>query len=357
MTTHFLDRIRVGLTVLVILHHSAITYGASGGWFFRSDVPESDALTLFAAVNQSFFLGFFFLIAGYFTPASLARKGCAIFLRERLLRLGVPLVLFGFLIGPLTVAIAETGRDPLIRWYEAFRFGAFVPGPLWFNMALLGFAGVYALVAAVVPARETPARPVPGPLAWGAAIMICGVAALLLRQLVPVGQEVMHLQIGYFASYVLLFALGCAASRHRWLERIGRREALPWMIVSALVLPVLPMVLLLLPEARGVETGFGAAATTYAFWEPIIAAGTVAGCLWLVRVHGNAPRQAWIALAANSYGAFVLHAPIIVTLAVLLEPVQAAPLLKSAAVGGLGCILGFSAAALLRHRPFMRRII
>jgi hypothetical protein len=65
--TYFIDRLRVVLTVLVILHHTAITYGGSGGWFYREvhdgSTPTSLLLTVFCAVNQSFFMGMLFLLA------------------------------------------------------------------------------------------------------------------------------------------------------------------------------------------------------------------------------------------------------------------------------------------------------
>jgi peptidoglycan/LPS O-acetylase OafA/YrhL len=100
--TDFIDRLRVVLTVLVIVHHAAITYGGSGGWFYREvtdgGLPSSMTLTLLTAVNQAFFMGMFFLLAGYFTPASLAKKGAARYLGDRLIRLGVPLVIFGFVL-------------------------------------------------------------------------------------------------------------------------------------------------------------------------------------------------------------------------------------------------------------------
>jgi hypothetical protein len=51
--------LRVVLTALVILHHTAITYGGSGSWFYREvrdgGSPTSVLLTVFCAVNQSFF--------------------------------------------------------------------------------------------------------------------------------------------------------------------------------------------------------------------------------------------------------------------------------------------------------------
>ena len=72
----------------------AITYGASGLWFYQerepSGAPSSLLLTTFAATNQAYLMGFLFLLAGYFTPASLERKGYGRFLGDRFLRLGLP---------------------------------------------------------------------------------------------------------------------------------------------------------------------------------------------------------------------------------------------------------------------------
>ena len=97
MTTRrllFADRLRTVLTVLVIAHHTAITYGGSGGWFYREvhdgGAPLSLALTLFCSINQSFFMGLFFLLAGYFSPPALVAKGLRRFVLDRLLRLRDP---------------------------------------------------------------------------------------------------------------------------------------------------------------------------------------------------------------------------------------------------------------------------
>jgi fucose 4-O-acetylase-like acetyltransferase len=37
----YFDRLRTVLTALVILHHTAITYGASGGWFWQEINPPA----------------------------------------------------------------------------------------------------------------------------------------------------------------------------------------------------------------------------------------------------------------------------------------------------------------------------
>jgi hypothetical protein len=92
----YIDRLRSVMIALVILHHTAITYGASGLWFYHerepSGAPSSLLLTTFGATNQAYYMGFLFLLAGYFTPVSLERKGYGRFLGDRFLRLGLPLL-------------------------------------------------------------------------------------------------------------------------------------------------------------------------------------------------------------------------------------------------------------------------
>ncbi len=81
----FIDNLRILLVILVILHHLAITYGAEGPWNYResqADAITSTVLTLFVAINEAFFMGFYFLLAAYFIPGSLERKGGKQFLKE-----------------------------------------------------------------------------------------------------------------------------------------------------------------------------------------------------------------------------------------------------------------------------------
>ena len=113
----YIDCLRSLMIALVVLLHTALTYGGSGLWFYHELRPSaalsSEILTLFAATNQAYFMGFLFLLAGYFTPGSLERKGYARFLSDRFLRLGLPLLAFGLILGPLTVAMvtAAEARD------------------------------------------------------------------------------------------------------------------------------------------------------------------------------------------------------------------------------------------------------
>ena len=37
---HYLDYLRAGVVALVFLHHTAITYGASGSWYYADAGPR-----------------------------------------------------------------------------------------------------------------------------------------------------------------------------------------------------------------------------------------------------------------------------------------------------------------------------
>ncbi|GHO97276.1 hypothetical protein KSF_073240 [Reticulibacter mediterranei] len=106
----FVDNLRVSLTALVIVHHLAITYGALGTWYYQDpnkDMLAMIILSILAAIDQAFFMGFFSLLSGYFTPGSYDRKGGRTFLWERYLRLGIPLLVYDLVLDPLREARQE----------------------------------------------------------------------------------------------------------------------------------------------------------------------------------------------------------------------------------------------------------
>jgi len=199
-----------------VFHHTAITYGAIGGWYYK-EVPTDGSLSsmllvFFCTLNQAWFMGLFFLLAGYYTPASLQSKGSWHYVRDRLQRLGIPLLVYGFVIGPATIALAQTSRGkPFIdTLLQLWRHGEFEKGPLWFAWALLIFAVgavLWHVLRRPVGLPDT-GRRFPTDNALLIAAIGTGAIAFALRLQWPVGTEVWGLQLGYFASYVVLFVTG-----------------------------------------------------------------------------------------------------------------------------------------------------
>ncbi len=189
-----LDALRAAVVLLVVFHHTAITYGATGGCYYHEATPAgvltTKLLTLLCAVDQAFFMGLLFLLAGYFAPGSLARHGGLGYLTERLLRLGIPMLAFGFVLNPMTLALAGTaqGMPFMTTLLALWGRGAFVIGPFWFALALLIFTGVFVAWRSLVP---EPARPHPFPSNRALALAALGTtaAAFALRLVWPVARK------------------------------------------------------------------------------------------------------------------------------------------------------------------------
>ena len=127
--TAYLDSARALMLLLGIPFHAGEIYRLSGGW--RLESPDvSFAATLLGGAIHVFRMPAFFLLAGFFAALVLERRGDAAWLRERCLRLGVPLactaVAFGWLehavplllrpdVGP-GAALAEAWRAGPAAW-------------------------------------------------------------------------------------------------------------------------------------------------------------------------------------------------------------------------------------------------
>jgi peptidoglycan/LPS O-acetylase OafA/YrhL len=378
---YYLDRIRVVLTALVLFHHTAITYGASGGWYYR-ELPETLSLTgvlllMFVSTNQSYFMGFFFLIAGYFTPGSYDRKPLGQFACDRLLRLGVPLLVFSLLLNPLTVTIvyAGGGYGPHGPPWPYFLHRLSQPwgvGPLWFAEALLLFTLGYVVWRRIRDrGRGAPSgaafrdgwdvRPLPSTTAWLLSAIGVGIGAVVLRQIMPVGKDILGLQIGFFSSYVFLFALGTVAWHRDWFHRLSWRTARAWLIVSVLLSPALILTAVLTSHAGQAKpvfvTGFSLPALLYAFWEPFTAWGIIATYLVWFREHGNLPSAAWQFCSSRAYAVYIVHPPVLVAFSMLLRGWEGPALAKIAVCGTLACVGSLAVASLLVLIPGARRVL
>lgn len=366
----YIDRLRSVLTACVILHHCAITYGAAGGWFYyelRFDgSPTSLLLTMFTGMQQAYFMGFFFLLAGYFTATSLDRKGAGRFLADRFLRLGLPLLGFILLLGPLTAAMVEaaTGGSFGGTFVWLWQHKRIINGPLWFAEALLIFSLLYCGGHAILPAAKTPPkqRKTPGFFWWMMSAVAVGGGALLIRQWIPVGENVFGLQLGFFASYVFLFFLGIVARRKNWIAQLSWRQTRWPLAVSIVVFPVLWMVCGFFQAthrgaALNVTGGLSLPAVVYAFWEPLFAWGVIAALLVGFRRWLNRPSAMWSWLDRRAYAVFVIHPPVLVGVSLLLHGWAAAALVKFGVAGALAVVACWLLADPLVRLPGVRRVL
>jgi glucan biosynthesis protein C len=377
--SQYLDVVKLLLTVLVVGVHAAITYGAAGSWFFDDPVenfPTSAALTFFNIYCQSFFMGLFFFISGLFTPRSIERKGPARFVLDRLVRLGIPLVVFFFIINPLTAYAGYRADHPsfglglyLLMSFRGLR--GMGTGPLWFVQALLGFSILAALVAAIFPrtvrgapqvGTPRPLRPARTYLALLGTGLGVGVLSFVVRQWFPLMTAVSNLQLGYFTQYIVYFVLGMAAGRRGFLDRLTELSPRPWYWSSLGCVLLMP-VLLVAGGAfdNGLDaytTGLRWQALAYALWEQATAVVFSMSLLLFARRRLNTPGSVLRVASRNAYVVYVFHAPVIVWIAYAWLRLQLPPAVKWVMLTIAGVAVTVLLGELMLKRiPGVRRVM
>lgn len=371
----YIDNIRAFLTVLVLLHHIMIIYAGSGGWIYhegRQDTLTEIAGSMFCTVNQAYFMGLFMLISAYFVPGAFDRKGAALFWKERLVRLGIPLVLYSWVIQPLFVYgylyITEGLRMPFWTYFTSqyIRYGEWIGGgPMWFVEALLIFTLVYTAGRwllrrrlAALPAHS--AFPSNRSLALFALLM--GLAGFSVRLFFPMGWNFrpLNLQFPYFAQYILMFAAGLLAYRRRWLEQIPEATGRLWMKIVGLVFVLyFPGVILggALQSDVPFLGGWTWQSLFYSLWEAYLCVGMCISILVLFRRFANRQGAVSAFLSRNAYGAYILQAPVITAVALAMSSLPYHPLLKFVLAGLVAVPLCFGVSRILRLLPFAERVL
>jgi glucan biosynthesis protein C len=367
-TTHprlsYVDNLRTALTVLVVVHHAAITYSNVPLWYYTEPAtdPSGTLLDLLLVLDQSFFMGTFFLISALFVPGSYDRKGAKHFLGERLLRLGVPLLAWLLVLRPLvtigryTAARDAAGGDlPYWQYY----LSSHTPGPMWFVEVLLVFSALYALRRLVVAGRR-PAGPATGRTP-GAVAIIGFAAALALvtyvwRIVVPMGVPLLGLPTpAYLPQYAALFVVGLVAARRGWLDGLSRTAGRVGFAAAAAAAVALVLVVVTTGETF---LGHGTwASLVAATGESTLAVGMTIGLLVLFRTHADHQGRVSRFLSAHAYAVYVIHPLVLVGVGYALHDVAAPAVAKFALLTVLALPLCWAAAYPLRALPGVRKVL
>jgi acyltransferase-like protein len=375
-----LDRLKVLLVAAIIAGHGVMSYsGLENAWPYQ-DVQEvalphaaDVVLGALAAPAALFTMGLFFLVSGLLTPGSLERKGTRRFVRDRLLRLGLPLVVWVLVIWPALVCAAHhvageqrsywsqvAGTDPVLD-----------TGPMWFVEVLLIYSLGYAAwrarrdgrAGASARDRGGSAGPLTGRTLTVLAVAI-SLGTALVRLVFPFASEQpAHPNVWQWPQYIGLFGLGIVAGRRGGLQPVppglAHRSGVA-ALVSVLALVLLGVSL----SVTGVDPDVVFHARRH--WAPMTLAViegplAVGASLWLLGTVqqrlGRRLGRAGGALARGAYAAFVLQGVVLIGLALALRPAGLPVAVKAAtvAVGGTGG--SFALAWLVVARTPLGRVL
>ena len=189
-----------------------------------------------------------------------------------------------------------------------------------------------------------------------------GLGSFAVRLVQPIGTNILNLQLCFFVQYIAWFIAGLHAARHGWLGPLAasrQARAAGWL---ALVVGPLALLALLAFGAKNatVETFFGGLhwqAGGLAVWEQLTGLGLALGALALFSRRCNTDSRPLRWLADRSFGVYVLHAPVIIALAMLYRalPYHLYGLVALLTVTGL--VASYVLADLARRIPGLRSIL
>lgn len=235
-----LDVLRTLVVLGLVFFHAALVFAPEDNFYIKN-ADTADAVTVIAGLAVVWAMPVLFLVAGLGARHSVRRRGAGRFARERLLRLGVPLVFVTAVLNPLPQWLRARAADP--GYHESY--GSFWPrfltvhldlgdfpfvlegehfetGHLWFVVLLLTFCLLLAPLAALLPSG-----------ADGTAEAVARRPWLLLLPALPLAavNSLLGMEEGFAGwnrwAYLIFFLWGYALADDDRVRAVVRRLALP----------------------------------------------------------------------------------------------------------------------------------
>lgn len=218
---HFLDNIKVFLTFLVVLNHTADAFGCCGklSWMMVIGNYENSfkfSIRKLMIFNQSYFMCLFFFISGFFTAFSYKRKGRDAFVQGRVTRLLIPAWASFFMVNPFTFFLAQWTANSDLVYFPCL-------GATWFIYWLLFFEWIYVLLVNEKTETSATTNAIPFPSTqkrWMWGLCLCGLA----QYVVSIGLRVSYFygmpiaSPGTLFSDILMFTAGTIAGEYGWIS-------------------------------------------------------------------------------------------------------------------------------------------
>ncbi|CAM5618243.1 MULTISPECIES: acyltransferase family protein [Streptomyces] len=360
-----LDTLRVCVVLGLVFFHSALVFSPDDD-FYVKNAETTGVVTVLAGFGVVWAMPMLFLVAGLGSRYSIRRRGPARFTRERLLRLGVPLLFGTLVLCPLPqwlrLRAADAGYDePYWRFWARFLTVRpdvadfpfvldgehFETGHLWFVVLLLTFSLLLAPVAL--------------PLAAGAERVARAVErrpVLVLLPALPLAviNAFLGMEEGFAAwnrwAYLVFFLAGHTLADDPLVRAALRRLAVPAGVCGLVLFAGTA------PGFLGLDDPF---TDRNAFAWTTRGLFGLAGWCWVLALLGlldrprpaRPPSRTLVYLGVAALPVYVLHQPVVVALAYAVVGLPGPAAVKYALIvaGSLVVILALYEWLVRRTRP------
>jgi len=359
-----------------------VTYVDAGWWYYKESNPTDPSSYIFllllvsiGGIFQTSLLGLFFLLGGYFTPNSYDRKGGYLFWKERIIRIGIPLLLYVVLINPVMIytlsllGIPPWDTSPYLQgsffdyyfimfqtWQGIIDFFSF-GGPMWFLRVLLLLTAIYTLLRQTMK-FDTVRRRIPHEIEIPRFIyllflaIVLGLLTFVVRIFLPIDDRPLEIPWGQLIQYFMMFGVGVMCVRNKWFEKITKRQVQFWMfaIVISMLLIYLDFFFVLGVEAdlAVFSGGFNIHALLFSIADNVICIGVIFVIIKVFYAKCNKQGPFLQRFSRSAYHMYLVHPPILVSLSLGIAFLDLNPLAKIGIVFSLAVILCYLTSELIR---------
>ena len=369
-----LDRARTFLTLVVLLHHAVIPYTHFG----HTDPTSWIGFDVVVLATDSFFMAMFFFLSGLFVWPGLGHKALPIFLRDRLLRLGLPFAIAALTVIPIAYYAIALRQDPELGfsafWWKTVTVGPWPSGPIWFVWVLLTFdltaSVLYRLSPHLLdPINRLSQQSFDRPARFWLFLAIVS-AIVYVPALVYFGAN-RWFELGPFsvqASRVLLYAayffVGAGIGAANFASGVISADgALPksrwlWMIVTLIPYGLMWGMIYIKREILGnpdvlphwYQTGYGLLLVLFS--------ASILFAILAFFLNSKEPGPTLLdRMQADAYGMFLVHYPIVLWLQYWLFDFELPAIVKAAIAFVVTVILSWGATAALRRIPGAQHVL
>jgi hypothetical protein len=357
----WVDNLRALVIAGVIVVHTATGYVSDVvGWYYDDEQkvtePWSTIVVVPAFFLATFALGPLFLVAGWYSVPSIAHRGVGGFVRSRLLRLGVPIVLYLVLLNPLTDYIGNRYQEQASFWTYLDTTEVSV---MWFASELLVISLCFAAWTALAPPAAVGTQPATVSLLAKAAATVA-VTSFLVWLVWPLQDEVpLNMRWPAWPQGAVLFVLGVHAAYHGWLDDLPpafmRRSG--WTTAAATTALVTLLAVAFVPDDEELATRADATTAMFAVIYGVIAVAWAVWCVAWMQKRWSTCRPIVAAAARSSYATYFIHPLVLTAVMLLCRPIDLASPLKFVVVSFIAVPACFAAGQLLSRLPGVARVL
>jgi peptidoglycan/LPS O-acetylase OafA/YrhL len=366
------DGLRSFAIILVILHHSILAYSTFVEFNDEnpvknvSPIVDSDTFpwfNLIISLNDTFFMFLLFFVSGLFVWGSLQRKGRSKFIKERILRLGIPFLVAVPTLIPLAYYPAQLEIDTINGsehnfiqyWLDLAGNGFRTAGPLWFIWLLLLFNLIFITLYAAFPILDKLFKQKVPVIFRHSSLFFLVLIPLSVMVYFPISVIVIIFKIPwwiyigpfgfqtnriflYFLYFIAGVILGGYGIERTFLRKKGNLRKYWWVGLFV----ALPFFLIFMTIQLGFVIASGSLVLT--------ATGFF---LWKKNKQNRFKRS----FRQNSYGIFIVHYFFVIWMQYLLLDIPLPGIFKGLIVFVFALILSWFAVDLLRKIPQVDRVI